>query len=55
MAGTEGIGGMVNTLCLLFSLGAVGFIAVRAAILDKTLPWFKPVPEKAPARAAVRR
>ncbi|MGI4955646.1 MAG: hypothetical protein ACRYGM_27885 [Janthinobacterium lividum] len=36
---------MINTLSLLFSLGAVVFIIARAAMLDKTIPWFTtPVP-----------
>ena len=45
---------MINTLSILFSLLAVGFIAVRAAMLDKLLPWFKPVPGAAPAKANKR-
>lgn len=39
---------MINTLSLLFSLVAVGFIVVRAAMLDKMLPWFKPAPASSP-------
>ncbi len=39
---------MINSLSLLFSLIAVGFIVVRAAMLDKTLPWFKPAPPPPP-------
>ncbi|RYF40694.1 MAG: hypothetical protein EOO38_21575 [Cytophagaceae bacterium] len=36
---------MINTLSLLFSLGGVVFIIARAAMLDKTIPWFTtPVP-----------
>ena len=34
---------MINSLSLLFSLVAVGFIVVRASMLDRVLPWFKPV------------
>jgi len=36
---------VINTLSLLFSLGGVVFIIARAAMLDKTIPWFTtPVP-----------
>ena len=34
---------MINTLSLLFSVLAVGLVVVRASMLDRTLPWFKPV------------
>ena len=40
---------MVNVVCLLFSLVAVAFLVVRAAMLDRMLPWFKPPPEKLPS------
>ena len=40
---------MINQLSLLFSLVTVAFIVVRAAMLDRMLPWFKPVPEKLPS------
>lgn len=39
---------MINTLSLLFSLAAVCFVVVRAAMLDKMLPWFKPPPDVVP-------
>ena len=39
---------MINLFSLMFSLVAVGFIVVRAAALDKLLPWFKPVPLNIP-------
>lgn len=32
----------------MFSLVTVAFIVVRAAMLDKTLPWFKPPPDELP-------
>ena len=34
---------MINNLSLLFSIIAVGFVVVRASMLDRVLPWFKPV------------
>ena len=47
---------MINTGSLLFSLFFVGYIVVRAAMLDKMLPWFKPVPPPpATPKGTVRR
>lgn len=45
---------MVNALCILFSLGAVAFVVIRAAALDKLTVWFAPVapPESKPRPAA---
>ena len=37
---------MINTLSILISLLAVGYVVVRAAMLDKMLPWFKPIPPR---------
>jgi hypothetical protein len=31
---------MIDTVAIVFSLGMVIFIAVRAALLDRQLPWF---------------
>lgn len=36
---------MIDTAVLLFSLGMVAFIVVRATILDRRLPWFSPPSE----------
>ena len=37
---------MIDTLAIVFSLGMVIFIAGRAALLDRQLPWFdrRPAP-----------
>ena len=40
---------MINTLSILASLLGCIFVVVRAVMLDKTLPWFAPVPETPPA------
>ncbi len=32
---------MINTLSILFSLAAVGFVVIRAAALDRAMPWFQ--------------
>ena len=40
---------MINLVSLLFSLVTVGFIVIRAAMLDKLLPWFKPAPHDVPS------
>ena len=32
---------MINNLSILFSLAAVGYVVLRAIMLDKMLPWFK--------------
>lgn len=40
---------MINNLSILFSLFVVGYVVVRAAILDAKRPWF----EKTPATDAV--
>ena len=46
---------MINKLSLLFSLFSVGYVVVRALTLDRTLPWFKPVPPDEPAPSRPRR
>ena len=33
---------MINNFSLLFSILAVVFVVIRAAMLDRMLPWFKP-------------
>lgn len=35
---------MINVFSMLFGLIGVALVAVRAAMLDKMLPWFKPAP-----------
>ena len=35
---------MINNFSLMFSVVAVCFVVVRAGMLDRMLPWFKPVP-----------
>ncbi len=40
---------MINNACILFSLGMVIFVAVRAAMLDAKRPWFqKTTPAETP-------
>lgn len=39
---------MIDTAVILFSLGMVAFIVVRATILDRKLPWFPPASEADP-------
>ena len=41
---------MINTLSILFSLLAVCFVVIRAAMLDRTLPWFTTPPKPGPAQ-----
>ncbi len=39
---------MIDTLSILFSLAAVILVVIRAAVLDRTTPWFQtPRPEHA--------
>ena len=39
---------MINTLSILFSLAAVASVVIRAAVLDRTMPWFQaPRPDHA--------
>lgn len=40
---------MIDTAVILFSLGMVAFIVVRATILDRKLPWFPPPSEADPS------
>lgn len=46
---------MINNLSIMFSLLVVGYVVVRAAILDAKRPWFEKASgfEKAPATDAV--
>ena len=45
---------MIDDASLLISLFFVGFFLLRAVVLDRRLPWFKPIgPED--VRAALRR
>ncbi len=43
---------MINNLSILFSIVGVFFVVVRAALLDRTTPWFQIVsgPKQAPSR-----
>ncbi len=45
---------MINNLSLLFSICAVFYVAIRAAMLDRKLPWFGPPPSR-PAPVNPRR
>lgn len=44
---------MIDTAVILFSLGMVAFIVVRATILDRKLPWFPPPSEVDPSASAL--
>lgn len=46
---------MINSFSLLFSLVAVCFVVIRAAVLDKTLPWYSPISPVMMARGKKRK
>ncbi len=37
---------MINNLALLISVVSVFYVAIRAAMLDRKLPWFAPAPPR---------
>lgn len=39
---------MIDNLCILFSLSIVGYVIVRAAMLDTRRPWFEKVADATP-------
>lgn len=44
---------MIDTLLIVFSLGAVICVSVRAILLDRALPWFPPVSRPSAGKPAV--
>ncbi len=45
---------MINTLSLLLGLAGAIVVCIRALMLDRTLPWFKPAPMQAKPPAGRR-